>query len=207
MKEPDRQAGCVSDQDVSEWLNGGNPVMITDEAIEKVKAVTVSGLESSSELIQNLHKKLLKISKDHNESKEVLGCFLITDGVLSDNGAFEYGSYTKTETMPGGKISNLLNAAEDYSIFAMHNHPLSDEFSVEDIVFFTNEKIQALSLVTNTGKVTILNKTKSYNSKKLAVIIENELKKFSKSKNPDREAARSIMSKLKKAGVEVIKAK
>lgn len=48
---------------------GNKPVLVTDQAIRKVKAVKVQGLEEDSEILKEEHQKLLKFAQRKREQR------------------------------------------------------------------------------------------------------------------------------------------
>ncbi|MCM1166435.1 MAG: hypothetical protein NC299_13395 [Lachnospiraceae bacterium] len=135
-------------------------VYITDTAIEKVGAVRLSDFSDKQiSDMQNMHKELLRIAKDKNDSNEVL--FISSLDFISYVTVF--GSEHTVE--PGRNPFAVSVAANSpkYSLVYMHNHPSTNTFSLADIdTFVCDGVVKVMSVVTNQGEVYVLNKTTDF---------------------------------------------
>lgn len=126
---------------------------ITDEAIDKIPLVSITGYsDEQCAFIQRQHKELLKYSRDNNGNKEVAFVFRSdfsdrTEHKGSDD-RLEFG------TALNGKGKDLV---------VMHNHPRNSSYSTTDIDLFAgNDVIKTLTIVKNNGKVETLTKSTNF---------------------------------------------
>lgn len=137
--------------------NNGNITPITDNSINSIKKVNISGYtDQQCEIIQSKHKELLQFAKNNNDSKE---CAFICENDLSSH-AEEIGLDDSLEFKNNTCLSMLYNRP---NLFVMHNHPRNSSFSDRDISFFlSNDNIKSISIVKNTGAVEVLTKTEKF---------------------------------------------
>lgn len=146
---------------------GDRKVYITEQAIDKVKQVEFEGLLDSVGL-QELHRELLRKSMGDNDSNEVLTIVNVND---YNQKVITFGS--ERSVMPSKNIEALtmMQKSKYQSVYWLHNHGFTNEFSYNDLGCFYDERIKALTIVTNKGKIAVINKTKKYSVQKFHDII------------------------------------
>ena len=137
--------------------NNGNITPITDNSINSIKKVNVSGYtDQQCEIIQSKHKELLQFAKNNNDSKE---CAFVLETNLSNQGK-DVGIDDGLVFKDNDCLFMLYNRP---SLFVMHNHPKNSSFSGRDIRFFIeNENIKHLSIVKNNGGIEVLTKNDTF---------------------------------------------
>lgn len=182
-------------------------IFITDIAIDKVPYVKLPEVsEAINTAIMEAHKELLRRAKDSNNSNEVLAILSFLNG---NRKAFVPGS---VDTV-GVDISNpeayhLLTSARAYEIFYLHNHPSGASFSFADLVTFTEyPQIGVMSVVTNLGKVFMLQKTAKYDYNKMREIIQSAYAKVKRGTYSERQAVREVLRKCEKGGARYVRSK
>ena len=132
-------------------------VMITDIAIDKVakSKVKLLSLEQNSK-IDAIHRELLTISKNENNSNEVAFLF----GLNSDDKFSHKGTEHAVNIFDNPLAYSLAKNGGANSLFLAHNHPSTQIFSYADIgVFMHIDSLAGMSVVSNTGDVHILFKS------------------------------------------------
>ena len=124
---------------------GDRKVYITEQAIDKVKQVEFEGLLDSVGL-QELHRELLRKSMGDNDSNEVLTIANVND---YNQKVITFGS--ERSVMPSKNIEALtmMQKSKYQSVYWLHNHGFTNEFSYNDLGCFYDERIKALTIVTN----------------------------------------------------------
>lgn len=147
---------------------------ITDVAIDKLPRIQLKGFSATiNDNVQTLTKELLLISKNINDSNEVGTMYnWVTGAQITRRGTISAVDMTDSGFL------KMVQAAYAGEIIFIHNHPSGSTFSYADIGFLLqNDEIGVMVLVTNTGRMRTLQKTKkfSYNEAKklLANIKEN----------------------------------
>lgn len=165
---------------------------ITDNAVEKVPKVSVSGYTNEQcNFIQQQHKELLKYARAHNDGKEVAFVFRSD---LSDKTS-HIGTDDRLDL--GGALLGRGN-----NIFVMHNHPRNSSYSATDIIFFlSNENIKHLSIVKNNGLVEVLTKSEKYDSAVLKQDFGRIIKKTVKTES-SKEYSVAVQKLLEKHSQE-----
>lgn len=142
----------------------GNKVNITDQAIEKVKAV---GPSSSSveelEMMQNMNRQILTISKDKNNNNEV--AMAIFEGKISSP---VLGDLNSVSLYADAEMYHILRGTGTFrTVILSHNHPGLSYFSLDDIgVFVENPSVKTIEIVTNAGQTWYLTKKDNYDDNK-----------------------------------------
>ena len=139
----------------------GGKVNITEQAIDKVKAIKIKGYSDDALIqIQSMNKEILKVSKERNSSNEVAMIWSKESGIskalLGD----------KEHVDPDGDVefSALLRRAPFRSLVLSHNHPSTSYFSCEDVGYFVSHpSIKTIEVVTNKGKTWHITKNEKYN--------------------------------------------
>lgn len=142
----------------------GDKVMITDQAIDKVTRIAPSNYtESELDEIQDMHRNLLKYSRESNMSNEV-GMAYQVGNVVSNP---VKGSQSFIDLESDADMYHLLYSSEQRSILLAHNHPGLSYFSYADIGMFVQyPSIGTMTVVTNQGKVWYIQKKENYDDLK-----------------------------------------
>ena len=139
----------------------GDKVNITDQAIEKVKAVGPSNAsEEERTLMQELNREILKISRDKNNGDEV--AMALVNGKFSEPVVGDVG---KVNLYADPNMYHLLTSSEIgiRSVTLSHNHPGLSYFSIHDIgIFVGSPNIKTIEVVTNAGKTWYITKKDNY---------------------------------------------
>lgn len=167
---------------------------ITDNAINRVPKVNIDGYtEEQCIEIQKQHKELLKLSKEHNENREV--AFVFREGLTDKIPLFGDDDYLDFGTSLSGKGDNLT---------ILHNHPRNSSFSDVDISLFKNLKsLKTLTIEKNNGDVEFITKGDNFNDE-LFKLEYNRLKKKIIKNNTDAEFDKFINKLLSKTKAGVI---
>lgn len=180
-------------------------VYITDTAIEKVGVVRLSDF-SEKQIADMLecHKELLRISKNRNDSNEVL---LIGDLNFKEVTRLMGGEFNVAPSENPFAVSRIAHA-DRQSLVYMHNHPSTNNFSVGDIDTFICERaVKTITVVTNQGEVYALNKLKSYDHTKSRAILTDILNSFPLGEFEDKEFVAEYLKRCREGGVEYGKSK
>lgn len=143
-------------------------IMITDEAIKKVPRIQYKNIpESEYDIIQELAKNVLQISKDKNNSNEVAITYSMDSMELIQKGE-EYigvalGSEHTVDPLSSTTAYHLVASAKDCIVIVLHNHPSLSDFSLSDIQFLLQyASVKMMVAVTNLGSISYLAKGKKY---------------------------------------------
>lgn len=154
-------------------------VMITDEAIRKVPRIQYKNIpESEYNIIQELAKNVLQISKSENNSNEVAITYSMDSAERIQKGE-EYigvalGSEHSVDPISSTTAYHLVSSAKDCIVIVLHNHPSLSDFSLSDIQFLLQYAgVKMLVVVTNLGSISYLVKGNKYAYDK-AVTLFNE---------------------------------
>lgn len=180
---------------------GDRKVYITEQAIDKVKQVEFEGLLDSVGL-QELHRELLRKSVGDNDSNEVLTIVNVND---YNQKVITFGS--ERSVMPSKNIEALtmMQKSKYQSVYWLHNHGFTNEFSYNDLGCFYDERIKALTIVTNKGKIAVINKTKKYSVQKFHDIIIEERGKYENPIDHSDEIAQAILRRHNECGIQWIR--
>lgn len=180
---------------------GDRKVYITEQAIDKVKQVEFEGLLDSVGL-QELHRELLRKSRGDNDSNEVLTIVNVND---YNQKVITFGS--ERSVMPSKNIEALtmMQKSKYQSVYWLHNHGFTNEFSYNDLGCFYDERIKALTIVTNKGKIAVINKTKKYSVQKFHDIIIEERGKYENPIDHSDEIAQAILRRHNECGIQWIR--
>ncbi len=161
------QSNKTRAQKVIERLSSGDGkglTLITDSAINKVPLISTPKMTNADALkLQALHKELLEYARDNNNSEEV--AFLV-------NSKFEKFDVIK------GDIESL-DLTGKSAKYILHNHPNNSSFSMNDIVFLTDNKSDFISVVKNNGSVELL-EIQNFNYRRFVVEVNRLEKKYQK---------------------------
>lgn len=152
-----------------EWLRQAkkrnSKVKITEVAIKKVPLIEYKGLSKrENKIVQELIREVLRISRNENDSNEVAITCALENG---ENGAFKYGIAYGDEhsvnVMADTESFHIIRNASSVTIIMLHNHPSTQTFSFDDLLFFIEySSISMMVVVSNQGKVHYLVREKDY---------------------------------------------
>ena len=154
-------------------------IMITNEAIRKVPRIKYKNIpESEYNTIQELARNVLRISKNENNSNEVVITYGM-DSVERIQKGEEYigvalGNEHGVDPISNTTAYHLVSSAEDCIVIVLHNHPSLSDFSLSDVQFLLRyASVKMMVVVTNLGSISYLVKGKGYAYDK-AVALFNE---------------------------------
>lgn len=157
-----------------EWLNekaaeGGKykPQPVSDSGINAVQRVKLKTYNSISEDdLQEMHRDLLRYSRDNNNSQEV--SFAYTKSFSNSNYKIALGDIDSVSVDVGGLGDR---------VFVMHNHPASSAYSLTDVDFFSNSSVVGgLSIVKHNGHIEVIEKTAAFDSERFGVLARRAYK-------------------------------
>lgn len=135
-------------------------IFITDVAIDKItkSKVIILSIDQNAR-IDAIHKELLIVSKNKNNSDEVAFLF----GLNSSDKFSQMGKEHVVNIFDNPLAYSLAKNGRANTLFLAHNHPSTQFFSYADIgVFMHVDSIVGMSVVSNTGDVHILFKTSRF---------------------------------------------
>lgn len=164
----------------------GDKVEITDQAIQKVKAIgpTGSTKEHLSQL-QEMNRQILTEAKEKNDSNEV--AMLLCEGKIS---APIFGKAEEVKITADPEAFHLLVSSETplRSITVSHNHPGLSYFSMSDIgTFLQFPTIGTMEIVTNQGKTWYISKRDGFDDEEMLKTYKNMLSELENEKRTMEE--------------------
>lgn len=150
-------------------------IKITEAAIEKVPYIRYKGLsEKQNKVMRQLTKDVLKLAKDMNNSNEAaITCDLNADCPLEGYG-IAFGTEHNVDVCSDTESYHLLLFAQNVMVAMLHNHPSTQTFSIQDLLFFYHySNVKIMVVVSNQGKVHYLVKETSYDSKKFFELFQH----------------------------------
>lgn len=144
-------------------------VMITDIAIDKVPFVKYKTIpENEFANLQNLAKRVLKLSKEKNNSNEVAIIYSLEHEKLMQEGrpylGISFGTKHGVNPLENPISFQLLHTATSCVMICIHNHPSLSKISLDDVSFFLKqEQLKMLIAVTNLGSISYIVKSDKYN--------------------------------------------
>lgn len=204
----ERKSGIMESEEVrglEQAKKRDHKIYITDTAIERVDKVKPSDFsDMQADKMQQMHRKLLKIAKDENNSNEVL---VITDLDFVSEVAIKGGEFKVSPASNPFAVSVIAHS-ERQSLVYLHNHPSTNNFSVGDIDTFCCESaIKTMTVVTNQGEVYVLNKTGKYSFELTREILTSIYESFPEGEIDDKDFVRKYLKECYKGGVEYVKGK
>jgi proteasome lid subunit RPN8/RPN11 len=152
-------------------------ILITEEAINKVPRIEYKEIpEREYDNIHDLAKRVLKISKDENDSNEVAITYAL-DNISFIEQKEDYigvaiGGEHGVDPLNSTVAYHLIKGKGDCVVIVLHNHPSLSDFSLTDIEFLIQyNKIKMMIVVTNLGSITYLVKTDKYDYYKAVELI------------------------------------
>lgn len=154
--------------------NRGKKVLITEQAIEKVREIVPSELtQSNGQIIKDTHQELLRYSMDQNDSNEVAS---VVDLIKNERSEFVKGDRHSVNIYSDPDVYHSLMTGAENSLVLCHNHPGLTDFSANDIgIFMRHNSIKAMTIVTNLGKASYISKTKDFDYRKAVALMKDSL--------------------------------
>lgn len=143
--------------------------MITDEAIEKVPKIYYKNIpESEYDIIQELAKNVLRISKEENNSNEVAITYkMVGSEYFNDDEdciGVTLGDEHAVDPLRNTTAYHLIASSAQCIVIVLHNHPSLSNFSLSDVHFFLQyDSVKMIVAVTNLGNISYLVKGKRCN--------------------------------------------
>ena len=144
--------------------DGNKKVLIKESTINNLKLIKIEDLsDEENKLILEAHRRILRTSKEQNDSNEVAVVVNITNKLILDPIIGK-----EDETVFSDDLID--NEFCEYAL--CHNHPKGGDFSFEDInTFLGYSNIKLMTIVTNNGRIMYLYKGKKYTVKPLSKVI------------------------------------
>lgn len=158
------------------------PIKITDIAISKIPKIKLSGFSEKENLfLQEQHKRLLSISKEKNDSKEV---GILIDIVHWDTWVI-LGEANEIETRSNPDAYKAMKSSSKNTMMFIHNHPSTGTFSGTDFkTFCLNDSLYIMTVVGNDGNVRVLTKLNGFDKgEALAYYSSLAIRKYKEYKN------------------------
>lgn len=177
-------------------------INITDVAINKVPCIEIPGFTKEQNLVlQQKHQELLQISKDKNNSNEVLN---ILSNEL-DKDVITLGSEAGVNPSKNPEAVALMRRSQANGVIWIHNHPKTSTFSYGDIgSFLLQDQIKAITIVTNTGEIHALSKLDNFDFDGIYDIIESIKEKYGGiTKDTSDAIAKEILKHMNEFGIKV----
>lgn len=158
----------------------GKKIAITDVAIDKVVLTKLPGFsEDENRAIQEIHRGILKIAKEENQSNEV-GAFIHLH-------TWEVNVILGTEVSVDLKtnpeiFAKMIMAGKNTYMF-VHNHPSTGTFSAEDFkVFCRYSSLYMISVVGNDGSVYVFRKLAEFDEYAALLYYYNRVRHYESKK-------------------------
>ena len=183
-------------------------IMITEEAIRKVPFIRYREIpEDEYEIIYELAKQVLRLSKDENESNEVAITYSFdTEKIILQENlvGVQFGDEHSVNPMADTLSYHLIMSSKECMVVSMHNHPSVSLISVADMRFFLQYgSIRFLVIVTNLGSISYMVKSRRYNYIKAVRLLNQTIQLHNKASDlkEHQKAARYFISNCHKAGI------
>lgn len=164
-------------------------VMITDSAIDKVPRVKYKNIpENEYDIIRELARNVLYISKNENNSDEVAITYDM-DSIHRIQNKEEYigvalGNEHEVNPMSSTIAYHLIASARKCIVIVLHNHPSLSNFSLSDIQFLLQyANIKMMVVVTNLGSISYLVKKDEYHYERAVILFNKAVDLNNKAKN------------------------
>lgn len=175
-----------------------NKIKITEQAINKVPYIEYKGIDKKTcEIIQDLAKIVLRISKEQNDNNEVAITFKVPIEVITEGKSnteiinqltygVAYGDENSVVLESDTLTNHILTSTNDVAVIVLHNHPTPQTLSYDDlIVFFLYASIKMMLVVTNQGKIHYIIKKSNYEYSKASALMAKYSKLLDKTKELD----------------------
>lgn len=139
-------------------------IAITNVAISKTNPPTIPHFsQQQNQKFKELHRELLTMSMNENDSNEV--AFLFNSTTLKHE--YEMGGTRSVNIFKNPFALDMLRESSDRELYLLHNHPTTKIFSYSDIgVFLLYDNIGGITVVSNAGKVNVIYKTETFDYEK-----------------------------------------
>ena len=148
-------------------------IEITDVAVNKVKAIRISGYTENELLkIQDMNKEILRNARENNNNEVAM--FLDKNWKISKP---VLGNEHGVEILKDTDAQIALSTSPFRSIVLSHNHPSLSYFSADDIgIFISYPSISTMEVVTNAGKTWHIPKTSKYDDMEIMKLYKTIVK-------------------------------
>ena len=171
-----------NDKELKQAKKRTEKIYITDIAIQKVPYIRYKNFsEKQNMIMRQLARDVLSLSKEFNDSNEVaITCDIGADMPLDEYG-ISYGTEHSVQITSDTLSNHILTSADSVSVVILHNHPLSQTFSLEGIRFFlVYSTVAVISVVSNQGTIHYLYKDKQYDFHKAFALFKEFAAKATK---------------------------
>ena len=140
--------------------------MIDERTIEKISKTKLFNDNKLNDKLFKLHKELLRIAKNKNDSNEVG----ILWNIMTDEYVIERGNDTGINMRNNTKMMRMLDESYCNSLVFIHNHPRNSCFSFVDLKSFCDyDALIAMTAVCNDGRIHIMRKEADFNPNTISV--------------------------------------
>ena len=180
-------------------------VYITDIAIDKVPLIEYFGFtDEQNQIMQELAKNVLVISKESNDSNEVaLTCDLGKPDPLHNFGV-ALGTEHDVDVLSDTLSNHMIVSSSSVAVILLHNHPSTQTFSLEDVQFFVQHPmLEVIVVVSNQGTIHYLKRDKDFDYDKVVVLFRECIQGLTRN-SPSSEmymATLSFLAKCSEAGL------
>ena len=180
-------------------------VYITDIAIDKVPLIEYYGFTNEqNQIMQELAKNVLVISKESNDSNEVaLTCDLGKPDPLHNFG-IALGTEHDVDVLSDTLSNHMIVSSSSVAVILLHNHPSTQTFSLEDVQFFIQHPmLEVIVVVSNQGTVHYLKRDKDFGYDKVVVLFRECIQGLTRN-SPSSEvymATLTFIAKCSEAGL------
>lgn len=180
-------------------------VYITDIAIDKVPLIEYYGFtDEQNQIMQELAKNVLVISKERNDSNEVaLTCDLGKPDPLHNFGV-ALGTEHDVDVLSDTLSNHMIVSSSSVAVILLHNHPSTQTFSLEDVQFFVQHPmLEVIVVVSNQGTVHYLKRDKDFDYDKVVVLFRECIQGLTRN-SPNSEvymATLTFLAKCSEAGL------
>lgn len=180
-------------------------VYITDIAIEKIPFIEYYGFTlEQNQIMQELAKNVLVISKESNDSNEVaLTCDLGNPDPLHNFGV-ALGTEHDVDVLSDTLSNHMIVSSSSVAVILLHNHPSTQTFSLEDVQFFIQHPmLEVIVVVSNQGTIHYLKRDKDFDYDKVVVLFKECIQGLTRN-SPSSEiymAALTFLAKCSEAGL------
>ena len=180
-------------------------VYITDIAIDKVPLIEYYGFtDEQNQIMQELAKNVLVISKESNDSNEVaLTCDLGKPDPLHNFGV-ALGTEHDVDVLSDILSNHMIVSSSSVAVILLHNHPSTQTFSLEDVQFFIQHPmLEVIVVVSNQGTVHYLKRDKDFNYDKVVVLFKDCIQDLTRNSSNSElyMATLTFLTKCSEAGL------
>ena len=180
-------------------------IIITDIAISKAAAPIIPHFsQQQNQKFNELHRELLFIAKQENDSNEV--AFIFDPNSLKYE--IELGDESSVNIFNNPFAVEMLNRSAEKELFLLHNHPTTKIFSYSDIgVLLLHDNIGGITVISNAGKVDVMYKTDNYDFVKAYGVLKEIRAKYEHkflSEEEDAEVVRRFLKMCDICGIKYV---